>query len=591
MQAVSPFALATLFSLASGIVFAAEPSIDEFFEKFALEWTRGDPQAATMFQTFQGAEQDALDRQLTPVTDDYQDKRIAAAQRWLAELRRFDRGRLTPRQRLNADMLEWQLDNGIRADRFRDYYFPIEQLNGVQRWNIDFLTAYHPLRNARDAENYLARLAQIGPRLDDACRVAETRVKKGFTPPRFILTATIAQMERFLSPTPRQNVLVVSFAERASKIPGLPANAQAAMATSAEKLVAESIDPAYRRAIVLLQGLIPRSTDDAGLCRYPGGDAAYAACLRSQTSTELTAGQIHEIGLREVARIEREMDQLLRESGLTEGTVVARMKQLDEQSFYPDEPDVRAKILADYDRIIRDAEKRCEAMFDLRPQATVEVRREPEFSEQDAAPHYSWPARDGSHPGVFWVPLPGPKFTRSVYMRSTTYHETVPGHHFQGALQLEMTDRPRFVREHTVFSGVGTGAFEEGWALYAEQLTAESGWYDGDLRGRLGEWDNQLFRAQRLVVDTGLHAKHWTRQQAIDYGLPANEVERYVVWPGQACGYMIGELKILELREKARRALGDKFSLKEFHNVLLRTGCVPLPILDRVIDDYIQTSR
>jgi uncharacterized protein (DUF885 family) len=244
-------------------------------------------------------------------------------------------------------------------------------------------------------------------------------------------------------------------------------------------------------------------------------------------------------------------------------------------------------LLARYEEILRDAEKRAALMFDLRPVAPVVVKREPPFTEKTAAAHYTPPAKDGSRPGTFWAPLPGPKFEINE-MRTLVYHEAVPGHHFQIALQYEMTNLPRFRRDG-VFGFIS--AHGEGWALYAENLAAESGWYDGDPKGHLGHLNDELFRARRLVVDTGLHTMHWTRQQAIDYGIKASEVERYVVWPGQACSYKIGMLKILELRAKARAALGDKFSLKEFHNVVLRAGNVPLAVLEQVIDDYIAAAR
>lgn len=227
-------------------------------------------------------------------------------------------------------------------------------------------------------------------------------------------------------------------------------------------------------------------------------------------------------------------------------------------------------------------------LFDLRPKASVVVQRIPEYQERNAAANYMFPARDGSRPGTFNVPLVGPKFSR-ISMRTLAYHEAVPGHHFQLALQKEDKDLPRFRAD--AIPGGGTGAFAEGWGLYAEALAIESGWYEDDLPSKLGALQFQLWRAQRLVVDTGLHTKGWTRQQAIDYGISASEVERYVAMPGQACAYMIGQLKILELRDKTRRELGDKFSLKEFHNVVLRTSTVPLEVLEEVVDEYIATKK
>jgi uncharacterized protein (DUF885 family) len=243
--------------------------------------------------------------------------------------------------------------------------------------------------------------------------------------------------------------------------------------------------------------------------------------------------------------------------------------------------------LARYEEILRDAEKRAALAFDVRPKAPVVVKREPPFTEKSAAAHYSAPAPDGTRPGIFWAPLPGPEYKVNS-MRSLVYHEGVPGHHFQITLQQELPEIPKF-RQRGAFGGVS--AFSEGWALYTEGLAAELGWYDGDVKGHLGQLNSELFRARRLVVDTGLHAKHWTRQQAIDYGIPPEEVERYVVMPGQACSYKIGMLKILELRRKAERELGAKFSLKEFHNVVLKTGSVPLDVLVGVVDAWIAKSK
>jgi len=226
-------------------------------------------------------------------------------------------------------------------------------------------------------------------------------------------------------------------------------------------------------------------------------------------------------------------------------------------------------------------------VFDLKPKAAVQILREPAFTERSAAAHYSFPAPDGSRPGTVWLPLPGPRFD-VLELRSLIYHEGVPGHHFQIALQEELPQIPKF-RQKRIFGGVS--AFAEGWALYAEHLAAEQGWYDGDDEGHLGQLYDELFRARRLVVDTGLHAKHWTRQQAIDFGIKPSEVDRYVVMPGQACAYMIGQLHILDLRAKAKAALGDKFALKKFHNLLLTTGTVPLSVLDQVVDDFIASEK
>jgi len=579
--------LCCLLVLQSATVFAAGPSFDTWVDTFAADWMRANPQAATAQQYFTGPEQDALDRQLTPITPEARAARVALAKRGLAELKQFDRAQLDASQRISAASLAWQLDDIVRSEPFNDYNFVFQQFSGLQVGLVNFLSQTHPIRNRRDIENYLARLALVPAQMDEGIAQAKDRAARGFLPPKFILTSTIAQFDRFLAGGPEKNVLVTSLDERAAKLKDLPAADRAKFAAAAEKIVREGVIPAFRRAAALLQSQLPLATDEAGLSRFPGGNQAYANALHHLTTTDLTAAEVHALGLKEVARIEAEMDGLLRQLGYATGSIKERMEKLDADTQPPATPDPRPALLARYDEILRDAEKRAALMFDLRPKAPVVVKREPPFTEKSAAAHYTPPAKDGSRPGIFWAPLPGPTFEINE-MRTLVYHEAVPGHHFQIALQYEMTNLPRFRRDG-VFGFIS--AHGEGWALYAENLAAESGWYDGDLRGHLGQLNDELFRARRLVVDTGLHTMHWTRQQAIDYGIKPSEVERYVVWPGQACSYKIGMLKLLELRAKARTALGDKFSLKEFHNVVLRAGNVPLAVLEQVIDGYIATTR
>jgi uncharacterized protein (DUF885 family) len=575
------------FALFTSSVFAADGGFDQWLSRFTDDWVRADPTLATYTQYFSGAEQDALDRQLTPIDDAARAATVARARQGLEALTKFDRATLTPAQRISARMLAWQLDDIVRAQPFEEYEFVFQQFHGLQIDLVNFLSQAHPIRNRRDVENYLARLEQVGAQMDEGVRQAKERAAHGFIPPDFILRSTLAQFDRFLEGSAHDNVLVASLDERAQKISGLAAADLAGLIARAEEIVSASVLPAFRRTRAVLAAQLPEATPEAGISRFPGGDKAYAQSLRHLTTTDLTAVQIHEIGLHEVARIEGVMDGLLRKLGYTHGTIKERMEQLEHDSQPPAEPDPRPALLARYESIMRDAEKRAALIFDLRPKAPVEVRREPVFTEKNAAAHYTLPARDGSRPGIFWAPLPGPQF-EIVSMRTLVYHEAVPGHHFQLAIQNEMTDLPRF-RSSRLFGGIS--AHSEGWALYAEQLAAENHWYDGDPVGLLGQLDDELFRARRLVVDTGLHAMHWTRQQAIDYGIKASEVERYVVWPGQACSYKIGMLKILELRTKAQRELGDKFSIKEFHNVVLRTGTVPLAVLEAVIDDFIAAAR
>ncbi len=560
--------------------------IDDFFRDFTAEWMRGNPNLATSTRYFTGEEQDRLERQLTPDTLAYRRARIALARKGLAQLAKFDRATLSDTQRVSADLMQWQLDTIVREEPYLDYSFPLQQMSGANINLVEVLTVRHPLASEKDAENYLAALGQVGARMDEAIAESRRLAAKNFLPPRFILQATIKQMSSFVDQPPAQNPFAAVFGQKMEAVKALGDARRAELRAQAEKIVAGEIYPAWKRAIAVLESQLPKSTDDAGLWRLPGGSEAYAYFLGRYTTTHLTAAEIHQIGLREVDRIEKQMDAILRRLGRTQGSVKDRIEKLKADLGYPKTEEGRTLIMADVEKILRDAEKRSAALFDKTPKSPVIARPFPRFREANAAANYNAPAPDGSRPGTFQIPLRPERMTK-FGLRSLVYHETVPGHHFQIALQVENKELPRF-RQIGAFGGIS--ALSEGWGLYAERLAAESGWYEGDLEGQLGQLDAALFRARRLVVDTGLHAQHWTRQQGIDYGIETSEVERYAVFPGQACSYMLGQLKIVELRDKAQKALGGKFSLRAFHDVVLNTGTVPLDLLERQVDAYIRAN-
>ncbi len=572
------FALLALLPLCA----QAAPDFDKWAEGLAVARMRAEPTLATMRQYLPEAEQQVLDGQLTPNTREQRAARIAAAKVALKELGGFDRSKLSPQERTSAAVVEWSLRSTVDSEPYEDFDFVFNQFRGLHVSLVNFLSQSHPIRNERDIANYLARLGQVAGQIDTGIARAREGEARGFLMPRFITEAALGQFERFLAAPAAGNVLVVSLAQRSEKLSGLSAEARAKAIIEAEKITAESILPAFRRAQALLQAQLPKTTDDAGLWRLKGGDKAYAYELRRNTTTDYTPAQIHAIGLSEVARIEGEMDGLLKQLGYKEGSVKERMVKLD-ADLQPKEAEPRPALLARYESLLRDAEKRAKLIFDITPKAPVIVKREPPFTEKTAAAHYSAPAKDGTLPGIFWAPLPGPVF-RMTNMRTLTYHEGVPGHHFQIALQQEAENLPRYRRDGVFAAG---SAFAEGWALYSEQLAAENGWYEGDIAGRLGQLDAELFRAKRLVVDTGLHAMKWTRQQVLDYGIPVAEAERYVVMPGQACAYKMGMLHILAERAKAQKALGARFEMKKFHNLVLQTGNVPLAVLSQVVDEWV----
>jgi uncharacterized protein (DUF885 family) len=482
--------------------------------------------------------------------------------------------------------MEWQLDVIVQGEPFRDLSYPLEQFAGANIGLVNTLTVRHAIRTEKDAENYLARLALVGPRMNEAIAEARRVAARGTIPPRFIVAATIAQLQQFVGGPAAQNPLVTSLDDRLRTGKVVSDARRAELKAQAEKIVAAQVYPAWRTGLSLLQEQVALSTDEAGISRLKGGREAYAYHLARFSTTSLTADQIHEIGLREVARIEREMDAIFRTLGRGEGTIMARVDRLRDDLAYPLTADGRAAIMRDIDVLIRDAEKRSALLFTRVPKAPVIAQPYPEFRWPNAAASYTAPPLDGSRPGIFQMPLRPDQMTK-FRLRSLVYHETVPGHHFQIALMNENASLPQF-RKIRAFGGIA--AITEGWALYAERVAAEEGWYEGDPEGRLGQLESALFRARRLVVDTGLHTKGWTRQQAIDYGIEPSEVERYVVNPGQATSYMIGQLRIVELREKARAALGPRFSLKAYHDVVLGVGAVPLHMLEARVDAYIRSS-
>ena len=590
---LSPMTRRELLALGAAAPLASMPlsapaaeDINAFFDTFFLNWVRMNPEMATSMRILPENEQVVLDGKLSEIGDEAALARIARAKEGLAALAKFDRSAMTGAQRFSAAMLEYQLKDIADEQPYLRYNFPLNQFTGVQVRLPGLMTDTHPVRSLRDAQNYLLRLEAAGPKIGQALSLMNDRAKQGVLLPGFISVETVNQMKRFTAPDPAQNILVTSFAARLAKVQSIDPQRQAALTKAAQKLVTDNVYPAYRRAMDGLATMNAKSPNDAGLWRLPQGADAYAFYLRRFTTTSMTAEQIHQKGLDEVRRIEAEMDGLFRKLGYNTGTTIERFEKLQADNSYPDSPNVRDQILADYAKIIKENNERSLEAFDRRPKAECIVVRIPEFQEANAAANYGAPPRDGSRPGMFRVPLRGPSFPKPG-MRTLAAHEAIPGHHFQIATQVEMTTLPSFRRQNPFGS---MSAYTEGWGLYAERLASELGWYKNDPMSDLGRLNGELFRARRLVVDTGLHAKHWTREQSIQYGIPQSEVDRYVVMPGQACSYKIGQMKILELREEAKKAMGAKFSLKAYHNVVLGDGQVPLTLLEQNVREWEKSS-
>ena len=531
--------------------------------------------------------------------DDYSvafgEEEIKLIDKNLKLLATYDRSKMSRDGQLSYDVMLWFLNNGKDNLRYRYYDYPVNQLFGVQTGIPDFIINTHPMRRPQDAANYVRRVERIAKALDQVQEGLALRDSLGIIPPRFVLERVTAQMDSFVAQPARQNPLFVTFHTKADSIPGLEPEKKHELEERLAGAIDGSVYPAYRKLNDFCRGQLAHATTDDGVWKLPDGDAFYAQCLKTATSTDMSAESIHSLGLAEVARIQAEMTRVLREQGYPGRDLAAEMDQLrhDPRFLYPNDDDGRRRILEEYRAILAEADSGLGPLFHVRPKATMKVERVPSFREQTTAGAYYQPgAIDGSRPGVFYANLRNLSESPRFGMRTLAYHEGIPGHHFQISISQELQGVP-FFRKVLPFT-----AYAEGWGLYAERLALEHGFHHTPF-DTLGALSAELTRAVRLVVDTGIHHSRWTREQAIDYmrkntGMPESavirEVERYIVAPGQACAYKVGQLKILELREKARTALGPRFDLREFHDVVLTGGALPLTLLERRVDDWVKSK-
>jgi uncharacterized protein (DUF885 family) len=567
--------------------------IDWFYERVFAEYALQDPELLSSLRMLP-AWLDWYSDDLTDASLAHEDRLRRKLKKDLETLRSYDRDALDVDAQLSYDMLEYFVSMQVEGDRFRHHDYPLNQLFGAQNELPNFMVTQHPVSSSAEAEDYLARLGKFPTKFGQVLEGVRLREQKGIVPPTFVVEKVLTEMRSFISQPPRENILYTSLAKKIDEAPpgAFDPGEKARLLGEAESVIDGRVYPVYREMIAYYEQLLPKTRGNHGVWALPDGEAYYAWAVRQQTTTDMTPGQVHALGLREVARIEAEMDAILRTEGLSEGSVGARVGQLGGRpdQLYPDTAEGRARILADYQAIIDEIDAGLDPYFDVRPKMGVKVERVPEFREKTAPGAYYYPpAFDGSRPGIFYVNLRNVAEVQKFAMRTLAYHEAVPGHHFQTTIQQELTGVPTF-RKVLPFT-----AFSEGWALYAERLAWEIGFQDQPL-DNLGRLQAEMFRAVRLVVDTGLHDQRWTREQAIAYmsektGMPETdvvaEIERYLVLPGQALAYKVGMNRILELRERAKAALGSEFDLRRFHNVVLTGGDMPLTLLERRIDSWI----
>jgi uncharacterized protein (DUF885 family) len=573
-------------------------------DRQAIDFVRDQPELLTSIGAIDGTPLDSHSDELSDVSVAARDRGYAQAQKYLDEVNAYAKDdsykgqdrwtvavlRDSYQSSLAYKAFEWSSEAGTP--------YAIDQMNGSHTGIADFMINQHQVTNKRSADHYLARLKAIPTKLGQLDSEVRRQADAGVILPTFLFDKVLNGISELTKPAPEQNQLIVSFKEKLSKVTELTAEQQAQMVTEATQTLTNDIYPAYVKLSATMTQVRGKATSDAGVWKLPNGEAFYAQMVRENTTTDMTPDQIHQIGLAEVARIEAKMKVILDKQKVGGPTIGARIDAISaraDQQFSNDDAGRKA-IIDEYNRILTQMKTQfVPRYFSVTPPQALEVKRVPSFQEGGAAgAYYQQPAMDGSRPGVFYANLKDVSATPRLGMKTLAYHEGIPGHHFQIALSMNLSSLP-LLRQMGIYT-----AYVEGWALYSENLAKEMGVYKDDDLGDLGRLQAEMFRAVRLVVDTGIHSKRWTREQSITFmrektGMAASEVEgeidRYCVMPGQALAYKVGMLKIQEVRARAMAALGTKFDIKAFHAVILENGALPLGVLDKVVDEWIEQRK
>ena len=593
-------AATTAFALADlKIAWAANAggaALNALFDTFMSEDLDNSPLEATQLGIDTGArakERGALDdNSLGGIA---KNKALNASQ--LRRLKAFDRNSVNGMDQLNYDVVMFNLQT--QDDDNKRYNFGpggagspyvICQLAGTYSQFPDFMDSQQPVETKEDADAYLSRLALGAKAVDNDSDVARHDIALGVIPPDFALDNTLKQMATLRAPKPEDSVMASSLARRVKE-----KNIAGDYAAKATKIVAEQFYPALDRQIALVKSMRAKATHDAGVWKLPKGDQYYRDSVLFWTTSTMSPQEIHQTGLDVIASYQKRADADMQKLGLKDGTVGQRLRQMfDDPKFrYANTDEGKEKLLADLNEKVQVIRAKLPQYFGVLPKADLIIKRVPKSTEAGApGGYYNTGSLDGKRPGMYYINLRDTAEVPSWSLPTLTYHEGIPGHHLQGSIQNE-TNLP-LIRKVSFFS-----AYIEGWALYSEQLADEIGMYADDPWGRIGYYHDAMLRGVRLVVDTGMHAMKWPREKAVKYytdtlGDPDSgaitEVERYCVWPGQACAYMLGKLEILKQREKAKAALGAKFDIRQFHDAILTCGAVPLNVLGEVVDRYIAAA-
>ncbi|MSU46321.1 MAG: DUF885 domain-containing protein [Lacunisphaera sp.] len=519
----------------------------------------------------------------------------------LAELKRsFNFELLDDQTKVSYRMFVNDAERSIEGWKWRYYNYPLNQISGLHSEAPAFLINYHPIASVPDAQAYITRLRGMGLLFDQLIEGMKIGETKNIIPPRFVFPLVADSVKEVISGQPfdqsaKRSALWEDFEGKVGALKDADAATKQQLLADARAALTGVVQPAYGKIIAIMEAQQKIATDDDGAWKFAEGLDFYAFALRGSTTTRMTADEIHQLGLREVARIHHDMEAIMKQVGF-KGDLPAFFKFIkeDPQFYYPTTPEGKAAYMKRATQIIDDMRVRLDEFFITKPKAPLVIRPVEPFREQGAAgAFYEQPAPDGSRPGVYYVNTIDMRGVPIFEMETLAHHEAIPGHHMQIAIAQELTGIPKFRK----FSG--NTAYGEGWALYTEYFPKEFGFYQDPYQD-FGRLTDELLRAVRLVVDTGLHAKKWTRAQVMEYfrkNTPNSErdifteTNRYIVWPGQATAYKIGMLKILELRELAKKELGPKFSLREYHDLVLRDGAVPMDLLEENVRAWITRKQ
>lgn len=534
----------------------------------------------------------------TDISDEHARKELEFVKADLEALhKQFTLDALDEQAKISYRLFEKNCNQAIDNFKWRYHNYLVNQMDGPHSAIPAFLINIHTVTNKKEAEDYIARLLGINALFDQVIASLKIREAKNIIPPKFVFPYVINDCKNIISGEPFEkgkpaNALLEDITKKVNALTDVDDKVKKDLINKAREALLTSVKPAYEKLMAYWNELEKKATTDDGAWKLPDGDAFYDAALKQTTTTNLTADEIHELGLKEVARIQGEMKEIMKKVNFKNNNLndFFDFMRTDKQFYYPNTKEGKEAYRLKAVKIIDDMKQQLPKLFLTLPKASIEVKAVEPFREQSTGgAFYEEPALDGSRPGRYYINLYDMTNQATYQMEALAYHEGIPGHHMQIAIAQELTNMPKFRKNG------GNTAYVEGWALYSERVPKEIGFYQ-DPYSDFGRLAMELFRAARLVVDTGIHRKKWTREKALKYfkdntpdpeGDNIKEIERYIVWPSQATGYKIGMNKILELRENAKKKLGAKFDIREFHDIVITSGPLPMDILEEMVNSWV----